>query len=244
MFLTDIAIQILPHPNFYFITGNISILTANESGRFLDIVCNSGLKQPNLGKWIHPNGNEIGIDNEKYSVERGGGIVSFPYVSLKLKEGYSVGSEDIGLYTCKMLDRNMEERESHIWILPEQNFGTHNYVYDNYLYVDCFSYYIEPAIPDYFTAYSRHSSVELTCAYSVTPGEIKWYFGSNEITSDAENKINQRLIQSSPTIIYEGVLEMNYINPGVSYCAIHNTIIGNHADPSPSSEKYYGKQKQ
>ena len=83
--------------------------------------------------------------------------------------------------------------------------------------------------------------MELTCAYSVTPGEIKWYFGSNEVTSDAENKINQRLIQSSPTIIYEGVLEMNYINPGVSYCAIYNNIIGNHADPSPSRENYYGK---
>ena len=133
LFLTDIAIQILPGPNFYFIIGNISILTANESGRFLDIVCNSGLKQPNLGKWIHPNGNEISIDNEKYSVERGGGIASFSYVILKLKEGYLAGSEDIGLYTCKMLDRNMEEKESHIWILPEQNFGTPNYVYDNYI---------------------------------------------------------------------------------------------------------------
>ncbi len=132
MFLTDIAIQILPGPNSYFITRNISILTANESGRFLDIVCNSGLKQPNLGKWIHPNGDEIGTDNEKYSVERGGGITSFPYATLKLKEGYSAGSEDNGLYTCKMLDRNMVERESHIWILPEQNFGTYNYAYDNY----------------------------------------------------------------------------------------------------------------
>ena len=132
LFLTDIAIQIIPGPNYYVTTRNISILTANESGRFLDIVCSSGLKQPNLGKWIHPNGDEIDIDNEKYSVERGGGIASFPYVILKLNKDYSAGSEDIGLYTCKMLDRNKVERESHIWILPEQNFGTHNYVYDNY----------------------------------------------------------------------------------------------------------------
>ncbi len=101
---------------------------------------------------------------------------------------------------------------------------------------------VEPAIPDYFTAYSGHSSVELTCAYSVTPGEIKWYSGGNEVTSDAENKINQRLKQSSPTILYEGVLEMNYINLGVSYCAIYSTIIGNHADPFPSHKNYYGKQ--
>ena len=84
--------------------------------------------------------------------------------------------------------------------------------------------------------------MELTCAYSVTPGEIKWFSGSNEVTSDAENKINQRLIQSSPTIIYEGVLEMNYKNPGISYCAIYNTIIGNNAAPSISYKKNDGKQ--
>lgn len=102
---------------------NVSILTVNESGKFLEIVCNSGLKQPNLGKWIHPNGTEITHTSDKYVLERGGGIVSLPYVRLKLKDEYSATAQDNGLYTCKMLDRNQVERESHIWILPDGNFG-------------------------------------------------------------------------------------------------------------------------
>ena len=123
-FNVDIAIQILLNTNSYTTISNVTVLTVNESGRFLDLVCNSGLKQPNLGKWIHPNGNEIGADNNKYTIERGGGIASFPYATLKLNDGYSATAEDTGLYTCKMLDINMVERESHIWILPEEtDFG-------------------------------------------------------------------------------------------------------------------------
>lgn len=125
--LTDIAIQILPTP-FHLLSSvqNISILTVNESGKFLEIVCSSGLKQPNLGKWIHPNGTEITHTSDKYIIERGGGFISLPYAKLKLEDKYSAKSHDNGLYICKMLDVNQVERESHIWILPEQNFG--NYI--------------------------------------------------------------------------------------------------------------------
>ena len=111
------------NPNSVYTTSNISILTVNASGQFIDIICNTGLKQPNLGRWIHPNGNEITGTDEKYVIERGGGIVSLPYSTLMLKDGYSLNSQDMGLYTCKMLDIDMVERESHIWILPEQDFG-------------------------------------------------------------------------------------------------------------------------
>ena len=125
--LSDIAIQILPsQANYLTTTRNISILTVNESGRFLDISCNSGFKKPNIGKWIHPNGTDINAMNaetEKFKVERGGGIVSLPHTTLKLREGYSVNQSDTGLYTCKMLDNELVERESHIWILSEQNFS-------------------------------------------------------------------------------------------------------------------------
>ncbi len=121
--LIDIAIQILLGPNSFAVTRNISILTTNDTGRFIDIICNTGLKQPNLGKWIHPNGNEITAIDEKFTIERGGGIVSLPYSTLMLKDGYSLDTQDTGLYTCKMPDVNMVERESHIWILPEQDFS-------------------------------------------------------------------------------------------------------------------------
>ena len=49
--------------------------------------------------------------------------MSLPYAKLKLKEGYSASSQDNGLYTCKMLGSDKVERESHIWILPEEDFG-------------------------------------------------------------------------------------------------------------------------
>ena len=95
----------------------------NESGRFADLICNTGLSKPNVGEWILPNGVPISQSNENFEIERGGGIVSLPYITLKLKEGYSLNTEEMGLYTCAMPDINEEERVSHIWILPEQNFG-------------------------------------------------------------------------------------------------------------------------
>ncbi len=102
---------------------NVSILTVSASGQFIDLVCNTGLKQPNIGQWINPNGTDIAFDDETLEVQRGGGIISLPYTTLKLRDGHSLDPQDTGLYTCKMPDINMVERESHIWILPEQDFS-------------------------------------------------------------------------------------------------------------------------
>ena len=122
-FVSGIAIQILLSPNSVYTTSNISILTVNASGQFIDIICNTGLKKPNVGKWIHPNGTDITFINEKFEIQKGGGIVSLPYTTLGLKDGYSLNSQDVGLYTCKMPDIDMVEQESHIWILQEQDYG-------------------------------------------------------------------------------------------------------------------------
>ena len=122
-FYLDIAIQILASETFFVTMSNVSILTINEYGRFLDLICNTGLLRPNVGKWILPNGIPISQSNEKFEIERGGGIVSLPYITLKMKEGYSLNTEEMGLYTCVMPDINEDERVSHIWVLPEQNFG-------------------------------------------------------------------------------------------------------------------------
>ena len=110
-------------PNSFHVTQNISILTVNESGRFLDIVCTSGLKKPSIGTWILPNNTYITQRNEVLLSEKGGGVIFPGYTTLKLRDNQSLGPGDTGLYTCVIPDINMIERESHIWILQEQVFG-------------------------------------------------------------------------------------------------------------------------
>ena len=124
----DIAIQILTGPNFFLVTRNISILTVNESGRFLDIVCNTGLKRPNIGTWILPDNTPVTQSNEILLPEKGGGVTFPAYTTLRLRDNQSLGPGDTGLYICVMPDINMVERESHIWILQEQVFGKLNIV--------------------------------------------------------------------------------------------------------------------
>ena len=70
--------------------------------------------RPNIREWILPNGVLISQSNEKIEIERGDGIVSLPYITLKLKEGYSLNTEKMGLYTCVMPDINEDECVSHI----------------------------------------------------------------------------------------------------------------------------------
>lgn len=99
------------------------------------------------------------------------------------------------------------------------------------------------ATPEYFTSYSG-STFKLECRYSDTPGEILWFDAASGfvIDNDGNAAISQRLLQSSPTILYEGVLEINSIDDiGIPYCTIHSTIIGNHADPFPTAENIFRK---
>lgn len=98
-------------------------------------------------------------------------------------------------------------------------------------------------IPEYFTSHSGSNKITLKCAYSSTPGNIVWYEGINVIASDENHKISQHLLQTSPTPIYEGVLELTSIitTSVVLDCTIFTNIIGNYANPYPSFDASYGK---
>ncbi len=84
----------------------------------------------------------------------------------------------------------------------------------------------------------------MTCAYSNTPGEILWYnyyYGYlDEFTANNRTTISQRLTQSSP-VIYEGVLELDYIDIHlIARCTMYSRILGNTPDPYPSKDTIYG----
>ncbi len=83
----------------------------------------------------------------------------------------------------------------------------------------------------------------MTCAYSNTPGEILWYnyyYGAEEFTANNRTTISQRLTQSSP-VIYEGVLELDYIDIHIiAGCIMYSRILGNTLDPYPSEDTIYG----
>ncbi len=101
-----------------------------------------------------------------------------------------------------------------------------------------FCYFIEPADPEYFISYSGQNSLKMTCAYSNTPGEITWYKNYYYFEANNRTTISQRLTQSSP-VIYEGVLELDYIDAYlIADCTMYSSIIRDTSDEFP--EIIYG----
>ena len=81
--------------------------------------------------------------------------------------------------------------------------------------------------------------MKLYCGFSTTPGEILWFISSTILTTNDSFLITQRLLHSTPNVLYEGVLDIvdyGYRSQGLFLrCVIHNTIIDKDLYPTPSS---------
>ena len=89
------------------------------------------------------------------------------------------------------------------------------------------------AHPEYFYAYSGQI-LQQHCRFATTPGEILWFISNMVLTTNDSFLITQRLLHSTPNVLYEGVLDIvddSYWSHSLDLqCIIHNTIIGNNLD--------------
>ena len=99
-----------------------------------------------------------------------------------------------------------------------------------------YSSYTEPADPEYFYANSSQT-LKLYCGFSTTPGEILWFISNMILSTNDSFLITQRLLHSTPNVLYEGVLDIvddSYRSHSLTLqCIIYNTIVGNNL-PTPS----------
>ena len=123
--ITGVQIQLYPKDQlFYFIVNNGTAVILNQTGQFHELVCNTGLKKPSVGYWILPNGNKLSQSNNMFQIEKGGGITYPAYMTLSLKSGQVITTEEyMGIYSCIMPDLNGVEQESHVWIMDTERFG-------------------------------------------------------------------------------------------------------------------------
>ena len=123
--ITGVQIQLYPKDQlFYFIVNNGTAVILNQTGQFHELVCNTGLKKPSVGYWILPNGNKLSQSNNMFQIEKGGGITYPAYMTLSLKSGQVITTEEyMGVYSCIMPDLNGVEQESHVWIMDTERFG-------------------------------------------------------------------------------------------------------------------------
>lgn len=95
---------------------NNSIVLASNTGRFGKLFCLSGSLQPHVGAWLAPNGSDItNSTTDRLDVNLGG--EDYPgSISMEVEIGYSLGSNDQGVYTCTIPDENGEQQYLHVGI--------------------------------------------------------------------------------------------------------------------------------
>ena len=82
--------------------------------------------------------------------------------------------------------------------------------------------------------------MKLHCGFSTTPGEIQWFIKDTLLAGNDSFLITQRLLHSTPTVLYEGVLDIfddRYMShASLLRCVIFSQIIGNNLDSTPASK--------
>ena len=95
---------------------NNSIVLASNTGRFGKLFCLSRSLQPHVGAWLAPDGSDI-TNNTMDHFDVNLGREDYPgSISMEVKIGYSLGSNEQGVYTCTIPDENGEQQYLHVGI--------------------------------------------------------------------------------------------------------------------------------
>ena len=97
--------------------SNNSALIADSAGQIGTIYCHSASKQPHIGRWISPAGNDITFTSEDvFDVGLQSG--SFHSYTTLTTNGFSLSVADQGVYSCQIPDENGIQNTLHIGIYP------------------------------------------------------------------------------------------------------------------------------
>ena len=99
--------------------SNNSALIADSAGQIGTIYCHSASKQPHIGRWTSPAGNDITFTStDAFDVGLHSGSFIYSYTTLTLSNGFSLSSVNQGVYSCQIPDENGIQNILQIGIYP------------------------------------------------------------------------------------------------------------------------------
>ena len=96
--------------------SNNSAFIADSAGQIGTIFCHSASQQPNIGRWVSQNGNDITFtSSDSFAIGLHSGV--FPsYTTFGLSNGFELLPADQGVYSCRIPDETGTQNTLHIGI--------------------------------------------------------------------------------------------------------------------------------
>ena len=100
------------------LAANNSIIQSGNIGNFGTLLCLSGSRTANVGRWITPQGRDTTYNMTDIFDVSVGGMDNPGNINISLEAGQSLGSSHQGVYACIIPDERGVEHTLHVGIYP------------------------------------------------------------------------------------------------------------------------------